>query len=59
VAEYRAHIIGKDDQIISFRSFNCYSDTEAAVWAKQIVDDNAIEIWSGERFVAMLKAGKE
>jgi hypothetical protein len=40
------------------RSF-CYSDTEAAVWAKQIVDDHAIEIWSGERFVVMLKAKKE
>jgi hypothetical protein len=59
VAEYRAHTIGKDDQIISFRSFTCYSDTEAAVLAKQIVDDHAVEIWSGERFVAMVKAKKE
>ena len=59
MAEYRAHTIGKDDQIISFRSFTCYSDTEAAVWAKQIVDDYAIEIWSGDRFVVMLKAKKE
>jgi hypothetical protein len=54
VNEYRAYVMGHDGHITAFRAFRCADDSEAVVWAKQLVDGHDIELWSGERFVIRL-----
>jgi hypothetical protein len=44
-------VIGHDGHIVTFRAFVCDSDADATVWAKQLVDDHDVELWSGDRFV--------
>jgi hypothetical protein len=51
MAEYRAYVIGEDGHIRNFRAFVCDGDLDAMVWAKQLLDDYDIELWSGDRFV--------
>jgi hypothetical protein len=51
MAEYRAYVIGEDEHIRSCRAFVCDGDADAMVWAKQLLDGNDIELWSGDRFV--------
>ena len=53
MAEYRAYVIGEDGHITSFRAFVCDGDADAMVWAKQLLDGNDIELWSGDRFVGL------
>jgi hypothetical protein len=36
------------------RSFVCANDVDAIVWAKQLVDDTSVELWSGARFIARI-----
>jgi len=54
VTEYRAYTIGGDGQFIASRVFRCNNDAEAIVWAKQLIDKRALELWSGERLVHRL-----
>jgi hypothetical protein len=54
VNEYRAYIVGNDGHFESFRAFVCNDDSDAVVWAKQLVDGHDVELWSGERFVVRL-----
>jgi hypothetical protein len=54
VNEYRAYIVGADGHFAGYRSFVCSDDADAMVWAKQLVDDHDVELWSGERFVKRL-----
>jgi hypothetical protein len=56
MSEYRAYVVGKDGDVASFRAFVCDSDANATVWAKQLVECNDIELWSGDRFVIRLKS---
>jgi|SRR5665213_684360 len=56
MSDYRAYRIGEDGHVASFRAFVCDSDTDAAVWAKQLFDGYDIELWSGDRLVARLKS---
>jgi hypothetical protein len=51
MAEYRAYMMGEDGRIRSYRAFVCDGDADALVWAKQLLDGNDIELWSGDRFV--------
>jgi hypothetical protein len=43
--------MGEDGKIRSSRAFVCDDDADATVWARQLVDGNDLELWSGERFV--------
>ena len=54
MAEYRAYLVGDDDHFVAFRAHVFDSDTDATVWAKQLVHLHDIELWSGERFVVRL-----
>jgi hypothetical protein len=54
VAQYRAYVIDEDEHIRSYRAFVCEGDADAMVWAKQLLDGNDIELWSGDRFVIRL-----
>jgi hypothetical protein len=57
MVEYRAYEIGEDEHIWNYRAFACEGDADAMVWAKQLLDGNDIELWSGERFVIRLNHG--
>jgi hypothetical protein len=54
MTEYRAYVIDEDGHIRTFRAFVCDGDADAMVWAKQLLDGNDIELWSGDRFVSRL-----
>jgi hypothetical protein len=51
MVEYRVYEIGEDEHIRNYRAFACEGDADAMVWAKQLLDGNDIELWSGKRFV--------
>jgi hypothetical protein len=55
MVDYRAYVVGDDGHFLSFIAFICMDDTGAIEWAKQLVDGHAIELWSGERFIARLE----
>jgi hypothetical protein len=54
MAQYRAFTIDDDGHSISYRAFTCVNDAEAIVWAKQLLDHHAVELWSGDRFIIRL-----
>ena len=56
MADYRVYTVGTDGHFVNFRGFVCGNDEDALVWARQWVDGAAVEIWSGERFVARLES---
>ena len=51
---YRAYEIGKDGNVKRSRGFVCNDGADATVWARQLIDGNNIELWSGERFVTRI-----
>jgi len=53
MANYR--VVTVDKIGLRHRSFVCHNDDDAIVWAKQLVDDAPVELWSGARFVARLE----
>ena len=55
MTEYRAYIVGADGHFASCRAFSCADDSEAIIWAKQLVDGHDVELWSGERFIVRLQ----
>jgi hypothetical protein len=52
--EYRAFMVASDGHIASFRAFTFEKDADAIAWAKQFVDGQDVELWSGTRFVIKL-----
>ena len=54
MADYRAYVIDENGHFIKHRGFVCANDTDATVWARQLMDGQDIELWSGPRFVARL-----
>ena len=55
MAEYRAYTVGADGKFIGFEPLVCVDDAEAIKRAKLLVVDRSIELWSGPRFVILLK----
>jgi hypothetical protein len=47
MSAYRVYVIG-------IRRFVCDTDSDATVWAKQLLDDNDVELWNGYRLVIRL-----
>jgi hypothetical protein len=56
--EYRAYVIGTDGHFISGNEFVAMDDEAAFECARQFAKGHNIELWSGGRFVARLKAGQ-
>ena len=54
--EYRAYIIGRDGHFASCRAFRSADDAEAVTFARQLVDGQDVELWSGERFTVRLQS---
>jgi hypothetical protein len=48
---YRAYTVGKDGNVIRFRTFLCSNDEDAIVWTKQLLDGFPIELWNDKRFI--------
>jgi hypothetical protein len=59
VNEYRAYLVGDDGHFTASRAFTCASDEDAIVWARHLADGHDIELWSGERFIALLERQTE
>jgi hypothetical protein len=55
MAEYRAYTVRLDGHFIRYRAYVCADDAEAIIWAKQLVDGHAVEVWNGDRFVSRLE----
>lgn len=55
MADYRAYTVGLDGHFINFQAFCCDDDPGAIEWARQFADGHAVELWSGERFIARLE----
>jgi hypothetical protein len=43
-----------NDGVKNSRSFVCDTDANAIVWAKHLLDDRPVELWSGDRLVQRL-----
>jgi len=54
--EYRAYAVGQDGHFLWSEEFVAASDDAAFQHARQFVGHHDVELWSGERFVANLKA---
>jgi hypothetical protein len=55
MVEYRVYTVGLDGHFTGCEPLICSDDAEAVTKAKRMVDGHAIEVWSGERFVARLE----
>jgi hypothetical protein len=54
MTDYRVFMVGMDGHIVGSRGFVCDTDEHAITWTKQMIEDQPIELWSGERFVTRL-----
>ncbi len=52
MADYRAYTIGHDGHFSDYQARSCDEDRAAIEWARQLVTDNAIELWC---FIAKLE----
>jgi hypothetical protein len=59
VADYRAFIVGSDGHFNSVEPLTCADDDEAIEMAKRLVDQNDVELWSGDRLVTRLSSKKQ
>jgi hypothetical protein len=55
MANYRVVTIDKSGKLGRHRGFICDNDGDAIVWAKQLLDDDTVELWSGPRLVTRLE----
>ena len=53
--EYGAYAIGADDRIVSRIEMVCDDDDDAKERARQLVDDQAIELWRGDKCLALFE----
>ena len=53
--EYCAYIIGPDGHILSRIDLHCQDEIEAKECALRLVDGQNLELWQGDRRVAVFK----
>lgn len=56
MAEYRAYTLDSEGHITGFEPIVCTCDEEAITQAKRLVDGHDVELWSGRRFVILLRS---
>jgi hypothetical protein len=56
MTEYRAYVIGRDGHVARYEPLICANDAVAIAQAKARLPGQAIELWSGTRFVARVAA---
>lgn len=52
---YRVVTIDQAGKLGRNRAFVCDNDHDATIWAKQLVDEAPVELWSGARFITRLE----
>lgn len=55
MARYRAYAVQFDGNFDGYESLSCDDDAEAIGEAQRLANNSAIELWSGERFVARME----
>jgi hypothetical protein len=55
MTHYRAYAVRLDGSFDGYSSLICADDDDAIGKARRLADDSAIELWSGERFIARLE----
>jgi hypothetical protein len=55
MAHYRAYAVKFDGNFDGYESLNCDDDAEAIGEAQRLANNSAIELWTGERFVARME----
>ena len=54
MAEYRIYTIGSEGHFIGFKPLLCEDDLQVIEKAKQLLDGDDLQIWSGPRYVGRL-----
>jgi hypothetical protein len=54
VADYRVYFVGSDGHFVRFVGLSCSDDAQAIEQARRLIEDQDIELWSGERFIVRL-----
>jgi hypothetical protein len=52
--DYRVYFLGSDGHFVRFVGLSCSDDAEAIERARRLIQDQGIELWSGERLVVRL-----
>jgi hypothetical protein len=52
--DYRAYFVGSDGHFVRFVGLSCSDDAEATEQARRLIEDQDIELWTGERFIVRL-----
>jgi hypothetical protein len=55
VVDYRAYFVGNDGHFVRFVGLSCSDDAEAIAQARRLIEEQDIELWSGERFIVRLQ----
>jgi hypothetical protein len=55
MAHYRAYAVQFDGNFDGYESLSCDDDAEAIGEAQRLANSSAIELWTGERFVARME----
>jgi hypothetical protein len=55
MARYRVYAVQFDGNFDGYETLSCDDDVEAIGEAQRLADNSAIEVWSGERFVARME----
>ena len=54
MVDYRVYFVGSDGHFVRFVGLSCSDDAEAIEQARRLIEDQDIELWSGERFIVRL-----
>ena len=55
MARYRVYAVQFDGNFDGYETLSCSDDVEAIGEAQRLANNSAIEVWSGERFVARME----
>jgi hypothetical protein len=55
MARYRVYAVQFDGNFDGYGTLSCTDDDEAIGEAQRLANNSAIEVWSGERFVARME----
>ncbi len=58
MARYRVYADQFDGNFNGYETLSCNDDGEALFEAQRLANNTAIEVWSGERFVARMESSR-
>jgi hypothetical protein len=53
--DYRAYVIGRNGNTLNRVDLHCEDDEDAKERAKRLVEQHAVELWEGDRKVALFE----